>query len=445
MGRFRVLFSKDMKIIGRNRTLVVTLILYPLLMVSILGLVFADPDQPIPVGIVVGDEGNQPVSLEGIEVSLDMIEDQIDRVAHTERFQSRQAAEDALRNGRVDAVLVFPDYFLADVVLDFRERATLTVILDGSDPAKSMVAENIIRASVQQFNERVVQFKVNEVVALLDESLEGDRPSDMSFRNMLVLLNDLRDDPDLPPEHRGRIDSAIRFLELTIEELEQSSETVQSIALPIETQVTHIDSGVLSARDVVVPAAVALSIFWTGILASASLVVYERQSHAQLRLNVSPVGMPAIIASKLTLTAAIIVLQSLLIVAVAKLLWAIRLDAPGLLFLVMLAGAFAAVGLGLFVAGLARDMNGTTLLSVLAIFPMMFLSGLFFPISFMPAAAQFVARLIPLTYAVDGLRGAMLRNYTFADVQSNLIILVALGTVAMIIGYVRNKRLSELG
>lgn len=444
MGRFGMLFGKDLKIIGRNRTLVVTLILYPLLMVTILGLVFADPDQPIPVGIVIGDEGNAPLEIEeDVTVSLDMVEQEIDRFAHVERFRDQDAAKDALRNGRVDAVLVFPDFFLADVVLDFSDQAELLVILDRSDMAKSMVAENIIRASVQQFNEQVVEFKVRTVVDLLETALEGDVPSDMSFRNMLVLLQDLREDPDLPPEHRARIDRAIDFLEATIVELEGSSGTVQSIALPIETNVTHVVSGVLSAHDIVVPAAVALSIFWTGILASASLVVYERESHAQVRLNVSPVGMPAIVASKLTLTAGIIMLQSLLIVAVAKLFWNVRIDSPELLLMVMLAGVFSAVGLGLFVAGLARDMNGTTLLSVLAIFPMMFLSGLFFPVSFMPQAAQVIARLIPLTYAVDGLRGAMLRNYTFADIQLDLVVLILLGALTISIGYVRNKQLSR--
>jgi ABC-2 type transport system permease protein len=80
---------------------------------------------------------------------------------------------------------------------------------------------------------------------------------------------------------------------------------------------------------------------------------------------------------------------------------------------------------------------------LLAVFPMMFLSGLFFPISFMPAVAQFLARLMPLTYAVDGLRGAMLRDYTWANVQNDVLVLVALGALTMIIGHIRNSRLAR--
>jgi ABC-type multidrug transport system permease subunit len=446
VGRFGTLFGKDVKVILRNRTLLVTLILYPLLMVSILGLVFADPDRPIPVGIVIGTEGNAPVELDAITVSLDTITAEIGRVAHPERFATRAEAEDALRNGRVDAVLVFPDYFLADLLQDFREQATLVVVLDASDPAKSTVAENVIRASVQRFNERIVEYKVAAVVELLDLALDGDngvQRSNMHFREMLRLLENVRDDPNTAEPLRQRVVRAIDFLRATIGELEQGQETITSIAFPIRTQVSHIDSGVLVARDIVVPAAVALSIFWTGILATASLVVYERESHAQTRLNVTPVGLAQVVASKLVLTATIILLQSFLIVGVAKGLWDIRLDNPALLLVVMVAGAFAAVGLGLLVAGLARDTNGTTLLSVLAIFPMMFLSGLFFPISFMPRIARIVAHVVPLTYAVDGLRGAMLRNYSFADARLDLAVLLLLGTLTLLVGYHRNRKLTR--
>lgn len=446
MGRFAMLLSKDIKVITRNRALIVTLILYPLLMVAVLGLVFADPNQPIPVGIVIGSEGNAPVEVEGMTVSLEMVEEQIDEVAAAERFATRAEAEDALRNGEVDAVIVFPDYFLADLLQDFRNRAQMSVVLDASDPTKSTVAENIIRAAVQQFNEQVVAHKVDMVVQLLDLALDGDNgevQQDMSFRDLLALLRDLRNDDNLPPEHRARVEDGIRFLEFAIDELENSQDTINSIAFPIQTQVSHIDSGVLDARDIVVPAAVALSIFWTGILATASLVVYERESYAQARLNVSPVPMATVVTSKLTITGLIIILQSLLIIFTAKILWDIRIDAPVLLLVVLLSGAFAAVGLGLLVAGLARDTNGATLLSVLAIFPMMFLSGLFFPISFMPTLAQHIARLMPLTYAVDGLRGAMLRNYGFAEAQVDIAVLLLLGLAAIVIGYVRNSQLAR--
>ena len=47
-------------------------------------------------------------------------------------------------------------------------------------------------------------------------------------------------------------------------------------------------------------------------------------------------------------------------------------------------------------------------------FPLMFLSGIFFPIATMPDALQTVARLLPLTYLGDALRQVMVDGTPFA-------------------------------
>ncbi len=449
LGRFSSLVRKDLKVIVRNRTLLVTLMLYPLVLVSVLGLVFADPGQPVPVGVVIGSEGNEAITLSGETFTVADITRELDRVAHTQRFEgetfedARDQATEALRNGEVDAVLVFPDYFLADLLQDFRTQATMEMILDSSDPAKSMTAQNIIRAGVQDFNQDVVSFKVDETVRLLDLALEGDFAGDMNFRELRDLIQHVLDEEDVSQSTRRELENALTFLDTAIIELENSSETIQSIAFPIQLEESHISTGVLQARDVVVPAAVALSIFWTGILATASLVVYERQSHAQLRINVTPVRPAVVLASKLMVAVLIILAQSALIIGISRLLWTIRLDNPLLLLVMLLAASFAAVGLGLLVAGFSRDTNGSTLLAVLVVFPMMFLSGLFFPVSFMPTVAQWLAHAMPMMYAVDGLRGAMLRDYVFVNAQLDLVVLLVLGVVALLIGQARNRQLGK--
>jgi ABC-2 type transport system permease protein len=47
-------------------------------------------------------------------------------------------------------------------------------------------------------------------------------------------------------------------------------------------------------------------------------------------------------------------------------------------------------------------------------FPMMFLSGTFFPIALMPQALQTVARFLPLTYLSDALRQVMVGGVAYA-------------------------------
>jgi ABC-2 type transport system permease protein len=187
-------------------------------------------------------------------------------------------------------------------------------------------------------------------------------------------------------------------------------------------------------RDLIVPAALGLSIFWTGSLATSSLIVYEREAHAYRRLGITPTGRWTIVGSKVVLTSFIIMLQSLFILIAAAWAWSTRIDNMGLTLILIIASTFASIGLGIFLGGISKDVNGTVLLAVLTTFPMLFVSGLFYPVSFMPQGAQFLARLFPLTYTVEGLRGSMLRGFAFGDGVPMLVALLLFGVVLTVVG-----------
>ena len=58
-------------------------------------------------------------------------------------------------------------------------------------------------------------------------------------------------------------------------------------------------------------------------------------------------------------------------------------------------------------------------------FPMMFLSGTFFPVSQMPAYLQNVAHVLPLFYVIDGLNQVMVYNNIGPMLVDVLVMLVA--------------------
>jgi ABC-2 type transport system permease protein len=57
-------------------------------------------------------------------------------------------------------------------------------------------------------------------------------------------------------------------------------------------------------------------------------------------------------------------------------------------------------------------------------FPMMFLSGTFFPIDQMPDVLRTVARIIPLTYLSDALRQVMVGGAAFAPLALCAAVLI---------------------
>jgi ABC-2 type transport system permease protein len=80
-------------------------------------------------------------------------------------------------------------------------------------------------------------------------------------------------------------------------------------------------------------------------------------------------------------------------------------------------------GFGMAIAGRARDANQAAPLSNLISFPMMFLSGVFFPTFLMPDMLQKVTVFIPLTPVVDGLRLILTEGKTIFELGPQLAII----------------------
>ncbi len=88
-------------------------------------------------------------------------------------------------------------------------------------------------------------------------------------------------------------------------------------------------------------------------------------------------------------------------------------------------GALLFSGVGMSVAGLVEDPVVASGLSEAIAFPMMLLSGTFWPISSMPSYLQTVARVLPLTYFADGLRNPMV-SAAFTDLAVVAVFALAL-------------------
>jgi ABC-2 type transport system permease protein len=85
--------------------------------------------------------------------------------------------------------------------------------------------------------------------------------------------------------------------------------------------------------------------------------------------------------------------------------------------------AFSA--LGLLVASRARTMEAASGLMNLVMLPMWILSGVFFSATRFPALMQPVVRALPLTAAIDAMRGNMLQGMNLGQLTAQLAILLA--------------------
>ncbi len=100
---------------------------------------------------------------------------------------------------------------------------------------------------------------------------------------------------------------------------------------------------------------------------------------------------------------------------------------------VLLLLAVTFVGFGVALASQFSDTQGFGLLIQFIVFPIFFLSGALFPLSELPAVAQYLGRVNPLTYGVDALRGALVGASTY-PLALDLLALVVSAVVMVAVG-----------
>jgi len=82
------------------------------------------------------------------------------------------------------------------------------------------------------------------------------------------------------------------------------------------------------------------------------------------------------------------------------------------------------VSLGMLVGSVSTSVESAAVVGNLVTFPMMFLSGTFFPVNSMPMWLQNVAHVLPLYYVIDGLNNVMVYGNVSAALVDLAVILV---------------------
>ncbi len=102
---------------------------------------------------------------------------------------------------------------------------------------------------------------------------------------------------------------------------------------------------------------------------------------------------------------------------------------------VVIAGVIMLFGIGLAIGGWAKNENQAAPLAQIATLPMMFLSGVFFPIFLMPEFLQAITRFIPLTPIVESIRLIITENASLVELGPQLAIIGGWTVVIYIIAF----------
>jgi ABC-2 type transport system permease protein len=157
-----------------------------------------------------------------------------------------------------------------------------------------------------------------------------------------------------------------------------------------------------------------MSLMQLGIFAAIPLVA-DREKGILKRLQVTPLRRWQLVGSNVLMRLIIAVVQTVIIIGVGSAAYGVQISGSWLLIgALVLLGSMTFIALGYVIASFAPTEEAANGMTSVIQFPMMFLSGTFFPIDAMPDALRAVARVMPLTYLGDALRQVMVEGTPFS-------------------------------
>jgi ABC-2 type transport system permease protein len=188
------------------------------------------------------------------------------------------------------------------------------------------------------------------------------------------------------------------------------------------------------------PGIVAMTVLMTSIMSGVS-IVWDREFGFLKEVLVSPLNRSGILLGKAVGAAGIAITQGLIMLVIAPIVgvslsWRIVL---GLIPLIIILSVSLS-GLGLLIGARMRSQQGFQLTMQLVIFPMMFLSGIFFPLTGVATWLEVLSKINPVTYAIDAIRqvflgseaaGVIIFDHTMGIIESALLVL-GVGTVLLV-------------
>ncbi|NIS79281.1 MAG: ABC transporter permease [Anaerolineales bacterium] len=368
---------KDLMELFRNKMGLIMLVLMPIFMMSLAGFIFPSSTSVshVSVALVNEDEGyGNYTSASAILIgALEKMNNSTDMMTIT-NASSLDEVREMIQGAEVDGGIIIASNFTSSLVTG--KQGTITIVTDESNPQMSMLLQIALTEVFEQIGTWVAQQNVQGLSPAVDES--------------------------------------------------NSLATVKPYSVKTEGAVP----GSFSYFDFMAPGLMAMTVMMSVMTGLPAAISHEREVGTLDGMMVAPINRLAIILGKTLAQTARGILQGILILTLAVVLFGVTIHGNILLiFALLLLGVFSFVGLGVVITSFAKDQETAMMVMMTLMFPMMFLSGVFFPIQQMPWYMQSISKVLPLTYAATALRKVMVSGAGVSMITTELAVLIGFGVV----------------
>jgi ABC-2 type transport system permease protein len=369
---FRIAW-KDLTELFRNRLGLVLLIVMPLFMMVMVGFIYPSNGtiSNLQVGLVNEDSGfyNSTIPSQSFLSGLQAINIQTHMLVIT-NVSSPASLKDMVQRGDLEGGIIIPNNFSQSLMTG--QQGTLIIVSDESNPQISATINGALKGVFDAMGTTIAQQNV----------------ASLNATNTLAVVK------------------------------------------PFNVQTQGVVSGNPSYFDFIAPGIMAMTVMMSVMTGLPVAISQEKEIGTMDGMMVAPINRLSILLGKTMAQTGRGLIQGLVILGLAIGIFGVVIQGSILLvFALLLLGVFSFVGLGIVITSFTKDQETAQMLMMTLMFPMMFLSGVFFPIQQMPWYMQDISKFLPLTYASAALRKVMVLGAGIPQISNELIILIVFGIV----------------
>jgi ABC-2 type transport system permease protein len=357
----------------RNRMGLVLLILMPLFMMAMVGFIFPSSNSSlsnVPIALANEDTGFSGYSLSSTFITaLNGINDATGMMKLTDTSSLADIRE-MIQTGNAEGGIIISSDFTSNIMNG--QQGTITIVTDQSNPQMSVMIQTVLNQVFEQMGTALAQQNVAQQLGI---------------------------DPS----------SAL------------------AVVKPYDIQIEDPEEGYFTF---IAPGIMAMTVMMSVMTGLPAAISQEREVGTLDGMMVAPINRLSVILGKTLAQMARGILQGVLILVLAITVFGVTVHGSiFLVFALLLLGVFSFVGLGVVLTSFAKDQETAVMMMTTIMFPMMFLSGVFFPIQQMPWFMQGISKFLPLTYVADSLRKVMVLGADIPAISTELSILIIFGAV----------------
>jgi ABC-2 type transport system permease protein len=191
----------------------------------------------------------------------------------------------------------------------------------------------------------------------------------------------------------------------------------------LAVQAQSLQTEQLSNVSYFVPSILAMALMQLGVFAAIPLV-QQREKLILKRLSATPLPRWTLVVSNIVVRLVLAAVQTILILVIGVGILGVQLTGDWLRIVAVVGlGAVTFVSIGYVIASFARTEESANGMTSIVQFPLMFLSGIFFPLEIMPSWLRSIATFMPLTYLGDALRQVMVGGTPFVPLGVDVLVL----------------------